>query len=330
MMLPTDTLRVSPPPLSPDWRDLQLFLLVARCGGLRPAARLAGVSATTARRRVAALERYLGYPLFERLASGYALNRHGSEVLLQVERMASAIQNIERRQDDSLPVVHLASDAWLGRYLGARRASLCQPDDGFRLEPVSGRPPSSGDRPLIQLELRQTQSHAAPAAGQRLIPVDFAVYAASSTSTIDGSAGGAFAERSGPSRSAGTASVRPAIPSSVRPSAECWVTLQNLSAEVACWIEAQPGRIVARVSDVPLLMPLLRAGVGRTVLPCFIGDTEPGLTRMGTPIGALRHELWVRSQAGAADLPVLSCITARLVALLTGHTARFAGNPAIS
>ena len=36
-----------------------------------------------------------------------------------------------------------------------------------------------------------------------------------------------------------------------------------------------------------------KAGTGLALLPCYLGDAEPGLVRVGEPVGDLTRELWL-------------------------------------
>lgn len=82
-----------------DWDNLRFFLELSRAGKLTVAARRLGVDHTTVARRVQALEKLLGRPLFIRSGSGYSLAEAGRRLLAQVEAMESAYLAIE--QDDS-------------------------------------------------------------------------------------------------------------------------------------------------------------------------------------------------------------------------------------
>ena len=62
---------------SVNWEDLNLFLAVARAGGLSAAAAATGKSAPTLGRRMLALEAALGSDLFRRLPRGYELTEGG-------------------------------------------------------------------------------------------------------------------------------------------------------------------------------------------------------------------------------------------------------------
>lgn len=81
-----------------DWDNLRYFLELSRAGKLTAAARRLGVDHTTVARRVQALEKSLGQPLFIRSGAGYSLAEAGRRLLSQVEAMESAYLSIE--QDD--------------------------------------------------------------------------------------------------------------------------------------------------------------------------------------------------------------------------------------
>ena len=79
-----------------DWDNLRYFLELARAGKLTAAARRLGVDHTTVARRVQALEKQFGQPLFIRSGAGYTLAEAGRRLLAQAEAMESAYLAIER------------------------------------------------------------------------------------------------------------------------------------------------------------------------------------------------------------------------------------------
>ncbi|GAB2783632.1 LysR family transcriptional regulator [Halomonas shantousis] len=79
-----------------DWDNLRYFLELARAGKLTVAARRLGVDHTTVARRVQALEKALGMPLFIRAAAGYRLSENGRNLLPRAEAMESACLSIEQ------------------------------------------------------------------------------------------------------------------------------------------------------------------------------------------------------------------------------------------
>jgi DNA-binding transcriptional LysR family regulator len=80
-----------------DWDALQVFLAVARAGRISTAARRLGVEHTTVSRRLSALERDLGVPLFYRTTTGFLLTSHGQNVLANAESMEKAAISVAAR-----------------------------------------------------------------------------------------------------------------------------------------------------------------------------------------------------------------------------------------
>jgi molybdate transport repressor ModE-like protein len=88
-----------------DWDNLRYFLELARAGTLAAAARRTGVEHTTVARRVQALEKQMGAPLFVREAGGHRLTEFGRQLLPAAEAMEAAVLGVERvrPRDDQGP-----------------------------------------------------------------------------------------------------------------------------------------------------------------------------------------------------------------------------------
>lgn len=78
-----------------DWDNLRFFLELARSGTLVGAARRLEVDHTTVARRIQALEKEVGTPLFSREAGGHRLTEAGRRLQPQVEAMESAFRAVE-------------------------------------------------------------------------------------------------------------------------------------------------------------------------------------------------------------------------------------------
>ncbi|MBU1360088.1 MAG: LysR family transcriptional regulator [Gammaproteobacteria bacterium] len=78
-----------------DWDNLRFFLELARSGTLMSAARRLAVDHTTVARRIQALEKQIGTPLFSREAGGHRLTEAGRRLQPQVEAMESAFLAVE-------------------------------------------------------------------------------------------------------------------------------------------------------------------------------------------------------------------------------------------
>lgn len=81
-----------------DWDHFRYFLELARAERLITAARRLGVDHTTVARRVNALEKQVGQPLFLRTAQGYLLTEAGRHLLPAAEAMENAYTSVHQLQ----------------------------------------------------------------------------------------------------------------------------------------------------------------------------------------------------------------------------------------
>lgn len=79
-----------------DWDNLRYFLELARSGTLQGAARRLAVDHTTVARRIQALEKQVGTPLFSRETDGHRLTEAGRRLQPQVEAMERAFRTVEQ------------------------------------------------------------------------------------------------------------------------------------------------------------------------------------------------------------------------------------------
>ena len=77
-----------------DWNRARAFLVTAEEGSLSAAARALGMKQPTLGRQVAALERELGVPLFERIGRGLELTPAGANLVEYVRAMGEAANNL--------------------------------------------------------------------------------------------------------------------------------------------------------------------------------------------------------------------------------------------
>ena len=254
-----------------DWDDVRVFLAVAREGSMRGAGRALGLSQPTIARRLAAFEATFGGPaLFDRLPEGLHLNAAGEQLVRAAESVESAVLTLERRRAAASPVLS-----------GTVRVSTGECAAGFLARCLSGStttPLPSGITLELVDELRQTANlvrrqadmalrHEPPEGG------DFYV-----------SKAGTFACAVYRRRGADTGA---------------WVTYTEEQAHYAParWVQRQveeTGKPVAlRASSMLMHLEAIRAGTGRGVLPCYVGDGHPLLERLTLPIAEIAAEYWI-------------------------------------
>lgn len=241
-----------------DWTDLSLFLGVVRGGGLSGGAALCRLSPPTLGRRMRGLERAMGETLFERRPRGYVLTPEGEVLLAEAEEVEQSILKIVRRRMGAQPDLPICISAagWMTMFLAGRMLRLREG------APLIVLMPSERQHDIMRREatigLRSSRPAEVGLAGRRLADVWHAVYEATDPRGADE-----------------------------------WVSEAHPSP-ISSWIKQHHGtKVVAETSDARTLVDLVRAGVGCSVLPMYLGERDSALQRVGAPIADLSHELWL-------------------------------------
>lgn len=279
------------------WDDLKLFYNVATEGGLSGAAMRTGLSAPTIGRRMLALERAIGRALFIRSQQGYRLTHDGQILFEHVRAMQHAADSISdwHRDAFALPIVSVASDAWVSGFVADNATALRALGDGFRL--CCKQVQRGFD--LTFREADVAVLHEQPRSGniavRRSVNITYGIYRA-----------GNMPERDDfPWISIGTEAAWSA--------ADKWV-FQNHEQQIHTWTDSPA-----------LLLRLIRNGAGRGVLPAFVGDGDPLLKREGGLVEALTHPLWIAANDDDRRRPEVRSVIDRLADLLRREEAEFAG-----
>jgi DNA-binding transcriptional LysR family regulator len=279
------------------WDDLKLFFHVAVEGGLSGAAQRTGLSAPTIGRRMLALERATGRALFVRSQQGYRLAPDGHTLLDRVRAMRKAYDDIAgwRTQAFSLPIVSVASDAWLSRYVAAHAMQIRQNEDQFRLcckRAWPGLDLTFREADVVITDKRPTSGNLAV---RPSVTVAHAAYRAANQ----------LAREDLPWISVGTESAETPAHRHV---------FENHEAEILTW-----------TTGPDLLPPLIAGGAGRGVLPCFVGDRDANLARDGEIIESLSHKLYIVTNDDDRHRPEMRLVIERLAALMKRDENLFAG-----
>src|SRR5580692_4089514 len=256
---------------SMDWDNVRVFLAVARHGSMRAAGRALGLSQPTIARRLAAFEAgFDGQPLFDRLPEGGRLNAAGEQLLAAAEDAERAMLTLERRRAAVSPVLS-----------GTVRVSTGECAAGFLARCLSGATttalPSGITLELVD-ELRQTANLVRRQADMAL--------------RHEPPEGGAFYISKAGTFACAVYRRRGAL-------AGGWVTYTDEQAHYAParWVQRQveetASPVTLRASSMLMHLEAIRAGTGRGILPCYVGDGHPLLERLTPPIPELAAEYWI-------------------------------------
>lgn len=290
-----------------DWNDLRYFLAVAQTGSTLAAGRVLGVSQTTAARRIAALEAALGLTLFERRQAGYRLTPAGEGLLDRartVEQAAEAVTDAAAAQtrDVSGTVRLTTDDIFAVTVLPAILGSLHDAYPGIRIELDSSS------------EMRDLAAGAADVALRR-------------SKTLDGN--GLVARRivsdvwrTYCSRDYAAAHGRPTTRHALRNHTLIGGGGGGVSKMYGAWLKENDleDAVALHYTSITGLLAAVRAGVGVTVLPCFVADLDEDLVACLPAAGNYGGSLWLVTHERLRHTPRVRVV----VDFLAEHLSRLA------
>ncbi len=277
-----------------EWSDLRYVLIVARAGTLAAAARRLGVDQTTVARRLAGAQAALGARLFERRDGALYPTKAGEQAIARAAQVEQEVAALERgvAGGDALiaGIVRLTAVPILtNRLLIPAAPTLLARHPRLRVELIAEPRNLSLTRREADIALRLARPETGAALTRRIGRVDYAVYARRR-------------------RNAG------ALP---------WISYEEGLNHLpqARWIAAQdaePSPLL--LNDAEAIVQAVRAGIGKSLLPCFVGDREPGFRRLSRVV--LSRDIWLlvhrdlRAQARVAA--VIDWVVGECAALKVG------------
>ena len=289
-----------------DWDDLRYVLAVADSASLAAAARALGVNHTTVLRRVAAFEARLKVRLFDRLPSGYALTAAGEEILAMARELSGQVAALERRilgqdlrLDGSLRVT--TTDTLMAGLLPPLFARFLADHPGITLEVTTTNQLANLTKREADVAIRPAAAPPESLVGRKVADVAFAAYARPDLAGVPGG------ERRWIGTDAGLAGT---------------VAARWLAAEVPA------GAVALRADSLVGMAEAASAGIGATVLPCYLGDRWPGLARLGGPIDNPRSALWVLTHEDLRRTARVSTFTEFMIRELRAQRGLLEGSKA--
>ena len=273
-----------------NWNDIRFFLAVARAGSLSGAATALGTSVSRVSRRVAALEADLGVALFRRSLDGYRPTDEGRALVPRAEALEGAAAALEGVAPSAGGHVRLATSENLALHVVAPALRGFAGDHpGITLEILTGPRTIDLPRSEADLALRFTRPASGNVKVRRLARMACCPY-----------------------RPAGGEG---AVPESFFVG---WPgAFSDLPAARA--LERLGARPTLAASSLAVQRALAVHARARVLLPCFLGDVEPGLERAGEPIEAAAQDLWLLTDADLVDSVRVRAVSERLVRAVTAR-----------
>lgn len=286
-----------------DWDDLRVFMTALRAGSMASAGKALGVNASTIHRRIGRLEQRLGVRLAERSRSGLEATAAGRDLLAGIEAMETAVETSALRlagQDLQLEgVVRMtAPDDIAAKLLLPVLDEFHRDYPGIRIElPLDNRFLNLTRREA-DIALRPTLEPPPNLAGRRIASLSSAIYGL-------------------PRFGGGRAIAR--LP---------WIGWDE-GAGPPPLVEWQRRYIPAknlRLRSNSMLNQALaaEAGLGVAILPCFLGDSCAGLTRI-VEDPAWSTDLWLLTHPDLRQVARVRALLDFLYDALRGQRALLAG-----
>ena len=293
-----------------DWDDLRVFLTLARAGRLSTAARQLKVSHPTVARRMQSLESRVGARLFDRLPDRFVPTAAGEELLADAQAMERAAESIQRRSaglsDTARGVVRLSAGEAITAFIARHLPRLRQRLQHVEFELAESHMLANLSRREADLLIREQVPDLASLVTRRLGRVAYAVYGAATLAVEDSS----------------SEALR-RLPWAGFDDDHSYMPGQTWTHDLLAG-----GRPVVRVNNWLLLREAVRAGAGIAVLPCYLGDVDPVLRRIGGVIDEVEADQWLLVHRDLRALPRVRAVMDALVTLFQDERAVIEGRAA--
>jgi DNA-binding transcriptional LysR family regulator len=284
---------------SENWDDLRFVLAVAESGSVSAAARALGVNHATVLRRIAAFEDNHNAVIFDRTQQGYTVPPDKLRIIEAAREAALAVDAVSRMIRGNgarlSGIVRITStDTFCLTILPPILAQMQTGSDGLRVELLCNNAHLDLARLNADISVRPAAKLPDDLRGETAAVLGFAAYGATGD-----------------------------IP-------QTWLGLRGTltRSPAAQWMEQNlPPDVIAGGSDsFVVLREMVADGMGRSILPCCLGDSDSRLLRL-RDAPPLSVPIWVASHADLADAPRLRTLRLQLVAALRLRAPELAGQP---
>jgi len=290
-----------------SWDEFRLVKSIAEARSLVGAAERLGVNHSTVFRRLAAVESAVGARLFDRSRAGYEPTVAGQEMIALAGTMAESVLEFERRVAgrDVKPTGDLTvtTPQAIGQhFMPAIIAEFQAQNPGIVVDLILSDQSLDLSRRDADIAIRLTNDPPETLVGRRICTGRWCVYRLRDPIAEPGAAPIDPTPFIGLSDSQGTGAGRR-------------------------WIKANvaPERLVAKANSAHCLLELALQGFGAALLPCFLGDHRPELSRVGYLLPELDLGLWMLTHADLRRSPRVRAFMDFAAAELTKHRRAIEG-----
>ena len=275
-----------------DWDDLNLVLAICRSGTLSGAAKSLGINYTTVFRRINAIEKKLDVRLFDRQPTGYVMTEAGEVMKRSAERIDEEVITLSRellgkdlRLQGSIRIT--AAEGIALRLLSPHLASFCRLHPDITMELIATSSSLRLSKREADLAVRVTNKPPDTYIGREVCKFRHGIYA--SPDYLENNQGLSLDEH-------------------------LWVMSEDNFefSPLPSWRKKYhpEAKVVFSSNNTIAVVDAAKRGLGVTLLPCILGDREPGLIRIIHAPVELNFSLWILIHPDLRN-------TARIKALMT-------------
>ena len=291
-----------------DWDDLRVFLAVLRSGSLRGAARMLRLNHATVNRRLKALEVGFGSQLFNRTRGGFIPTQAGEDLLGSAERVEDELFKAQRDiagRDATLngEVKVSLPYAIMRGFLAADLFTFSRLYPGIDLDLDLTDRFSDLARLEADVSIRMAFERADDVVGRRLVQYYKTIYAAPGLAKDLDPVCSAFDED------------------------RIWIGWHGGDGDNS-WVRSTPYPNVPVRHNLPnhaMQMEAAKAGMGLTMLPCFLGDREPGLVRVPGAVPVPDRSVWLLLRPDLRRTARVRALVDFIAAAILDHRALLEG-----
>lgn len=261
-----------------DWEEVRTFAAVVAARTARRAAAALGVHHTTVTRRVEALEARLGTRLLDRTPEGYVLTPAGEALAAAAGRVDAELTAAERRiagQDLAVEgsVTLTVAEPLAVAAFAPRLPELAAAHPGLELTLDTAMDLRDVARREADVAVRMDNAPSEALVGKRLFPYRQTGYASPAYLAAHDLAG--------------------------RPETARWLGWGGDERHPDWTGEAGLGRVPVwgAFPSPTMQQAAARAGLGLAMLPCLLGDADPGLVRAGAAEPTASRDIWILTHA---------------------------------
>ncbi len=286
-----------------DWDDIRVFVEVAEARSLTSAARHTGLSQPTISRRLKTLEDAVGGPLFERFPNRIELTALGKDLMGPALVMKAEAESLRRRAEllsGGRPLAVRVSSTmsvaeFLGQHLDLLSGLAAKHGGELHIEPTREALNFAFRQADLAVRLRRIPEQG-PAKVKRIGLISSAVYSRRDLAEA-------------PRGVVGLTHNRP-------PPQPGWLDLYAEQAHLT---------VVTRLSEFFQRYAAVKAGIGVSLLPCFLGESDLELVRLGEVPRELDEDAFLLFHPEMADLPAVRAVANGIEELFDRYAALLAG-----